>query len=377
MPHVKCLDGIRAIAVFLVMLFHFGYFPAGWVGVQIFFALSGYLITRILLERRATSLAAYAGQFYLRRALRILPLVCTFVFVVAVVYGLSGAPASLPNDWVALLTYTANFARLRDTDLGPCFVHLWSLALEAQFYLIWPFLLFFVPPRGLRWTVAGILVCTPVVRAALFQGLLASGNDAEYAGKALYVLPFTQLDAFAAGAAIPLWGMERMRHAGPMFLASAALAAVAGIGVLLKAHFVDGGAFALSFGYAMYLLESNGYVWGYSLLNLLSMLGLVCALQGIGPARALDNWLLVRIGKVSYGVYVYHLPLLLFGEVLLERLGIVPRGSAGWATFFAAWAGSVILVSVASFRWLEAPFLRLKRGASKRGDAQMLRQPAA
>jgi peptidoglycan/LPS O-acetylase OafA/YrhL len=366
--YVKSLDGIRGIAVMLVMLFHYGYFPAGWIGVQMFFALSGYLITAILLQNRAISFPLYAGQFYLRRALRILPLLYAFLAVAAVLYALSGAPSSFPSDWAWLLSYTGNFARLRHNDLGGGFVHLWSLALEAQFYLVWPLAVFFLPPRALRWAVAGLLVLTPGLRAALFQGLAGIGQDVGYAGKALYVLPFTQLDAFAAGAAIPLWRLDRMRNAGRWFLAAAALAGTAGAGVILKAHYLDGGAFAASLGYAMYLLQSHGYVWGYSLLNLLSVLALVCALQRLGPARALENPLLVRIGEVSYGVYVYHLPLLLAGEFVLERLGVVPDALARPA-FFIAWAAAVFLLAEASFRWLETPFLRLKHHGPKRSMA--------
>jgi peptidoglycan/LPS O-acetylase OafA/YrhL len=372
MRYVRSLDGIRGVAVLLVMLFHYGYFAAGWVGVQMFFTLSGYLITCILLEDRHSSFLAFAGRFYWRRTLRIFPLFYVFLLVVAVVHALSGAPASYPSDWPWLWTYTANFARMRDGDLGRCFVHIWSLAVEEQFYLLWPVLLFFLPLRGFRWVVIGILLLAPVVRLALFQGLLSLGHDAEHAGKAAYVLPFTQFDAFAAGAAIPLWGLDRMRNAGRWFLVTLGVAAVAGVGVLANAHFSYKGAFVASFGYAMYLVQSYGYVWGYSQLNLLSMLGIICALQGIGPTRALKNGLLVGVGKVSYGVYVYHVPLLLVGEFLMERLGIGLTGMVRPA-FFVAWLAMVILVSAASFRWLETPFLKLKDNWRRRDGAAVPR----
>lgn len=376
MQHVRALDGIRGIAVLLVMLFHYGYFAGGWVGVQIFFTLSGYLITSILLGDRGSSFSAYAGRFYWRRALRIFPLFYAFLLVAAVAYALSGVPASVPSDWAWLFTFAANFARMRDGDLGPYFVHTWSLAVEEQFYLVWPLLLFFLPPRAFRWTVAGVLVLAPVVRLALFQGLLALGHDMEYAGKAAYVLPLTQFDAFAAGAAIPLWGLDRLRNAGRWFLAASAIAAAAGAGVLVTAHFWGGGAFFPSLGYAMYLRQSHGYVWGYSMLNVLSMLGIVCTLQGLGHGRVLENRLLVGVGKISYGAYVYHLPLLLLGEFLMERLGIDMHGAAR-PVFFAAWVAMVILVSGASFRWLETPFLKLKGRWQRRDGTQGLRQPVA
>jgi len=372
MRHVRSLDGIRGVAVLLVMLFHYGYFAAGWIGVQIFFTLSGYLITGILLEDRGSSFSAYAGRFYCRRALRIFPLLYVYLLVVALVHALSGAPASFPVDWAWLATFTGNLARMRDGDLGPYSVHLWSLAVEEQFYLIWPLLLFFLPPRSFRWTIAGFLLLAPIARLALFQGLLGLGHDEEYAGKAAYVLPFTQFDAFAAGAAIPLWGLDRMRNAGCWFLVALGITASAGIGVLAAAHFWGAGAFVASLGYAHNLVGSHAYVWGYSLLNLVSMLGIICALQRIGPMRSLENGLLVWIGKISYGVYVYHLPLLLVGGLLMDWLGIGLRGVARPA-FFAAWAVTVMLVSEASFRWVETPFLKLKDNWRKRDAAHLLR----
>ena len=376
MRHVRSLDGIRGIAVLLVMLFHYGYLATGWVGVQIFFTLSGYLITSILLENRGATLAAYMGRFYWRRTLRIFPLLYIFLIVVAVVHAGFGAPESFSADWPWLFTFTANFARMREGDIGPYFVHIWSLAVEEQFYLIWPLLLFFLPPRGFRWAVVGILVLSPLVRLSLYQGLLSLGYDAQYAGKAAYVLPFTQFDAFAAGAAIPLWGLNQMRNAGRWFVAVLGITAIGGISVLVLAHFWGGGAFLASLGYAMYMVQSYEYIWGYSLLNMLSMLGIVCTLQGIGPTRVLEKRMLVWVGKISYGVYVYHLPVLLVGEFMVDKLGIALHGTVRLA-FFAVWVATVILLSEASFRWLETPFLNLKDYWRMRGDAKALRQPLA
>jgi peptidoglycan/LPS O-acetylase OafA/YrhL len=373
MQHLKSLDGIRGIAVLLVMSFHGHYFHAGWIGVQIFFTLSGYLITGILIKDRGASFRDFAGRFYWRRTLRIFPLLYVFLLFVAAVHALCGVPAAFASDWPWLVTFTANFGRMRDQDLGLFFVHLWSLAVEEQFYLIWPLLVYFLPPRAFRWTVVGVLLFAPVVRLALFQGLLGLGYDAQYAGKGAYVLPFTQFDAFAAGAAIPLWGLDRLRHAGRWFLIGVGVAAVAGLYVLIEGYFWGGGAFVGSLGYAMFLIDSYEYVWGYSLINTLSMLGIICALQRVGPARLLENGPLVWAGKVSYGIYVYHLPLLLAGEFLMEWLGIGLRGAVRPA-FFAVWVVIVMLVSGASFRWLERPFLKLKDNWFKRDAAQAQRQ---
>jgi len=374
MRYVKSLNGIRGIAVLLVMLFHYGYFGAGWIGVQIFFTLSGYLITTILIENRGLPFHVYVGRFYWRRALRIFPLFYGFLAIVAVTYALYGLPDRFRLDWIWLLTYSANFARMRDGDLGPWFVHIWSLAVEMQFYLIWPVLLFLVPARWLRWVVAALLLLTPIIRSAMFQALLGAGYDTEYAGKGVYVLPFGQLDAFAAGAAIPIWGLHRIKNIGRIFAAVAAVTIASGVAVLAKAHFLDGGAFFGSLGYQMYLVRAYGYIWGYSLINVLAMLAIICALQGIGIARTLEDRTLVRIGQISYGMYVYHLPLLIAGELLIHKSGIGGEGLARPA-FFAAWVAVVILVSEGSFSWIEAPFLKLKDATRAPGDTTLKRKP--
>jgi peptidoglycan/LPS O-acetylase OafA/YrhL len=222
-------------------------------------------------------------------------------------------------------------------------------------------LLFFLPPKGFRVAVAGIIIVSPLLRLALFHGLVEFGYDEQYAGKAAYVLPFTQFDAFAVGAAIPLWNLDRMRNAGRWFLVALAATAAAGVAVITWAYFGfgPGGAFVASLGYAMFMVQSHEYVWGYSLLNLLSMMGIVCALQGIGPVRMLESRILVWVGKISYGVYVYHLPLLLLGEFAMQRAGLNLHGIVR-PVFFVGWVALVMMVSDVSFRKLETPFLRLK-----------------
>lgn len=360
MHHLKSLDGVRAIAVGLVMLFHFGYFPVGWVGVQIFFVLSGYLITGILLQARNNSFSAYVSSFYWNRALRIMPLLYAFILISAAAYILLRVPHSFGSDWPWLISFSANFARMRPEDLGPSFVHIWSLAVEQQFYLIWPFLVFFLPPKAFKLIVLAMIAFSPLLRLAMFELLTHRGFGDIYAGKAVYVLPVAQFDAFAAGAAISVWGLNRLRHAARWFAAVTAITAVAGFAVLVCVNFRSHNAFIASFGYAMYLLPAYGYVWGYSLLNALFMLGLVCALQGHTSTVLLQTKALVWIGKISYGIYVYHLPLLLLGVLLIEKGGFDIHGPLR-PVFFATWAIVVLIVADQSFRWLETPFLKLKK----------------
>jgi peptidoglycan/LPS O-acetylase OafA/YrhL len=363
MQHLKSLDGIRAVAVGIVMLFHFGYFAPGWIGVQAFFVLSGYLITGILLQAKNRSFADYISTFYWNRALRIFPLLFAYIAVSGIAYFLFGTPSSFKSDWPWLVSFSANFARMRPEDLGPAFVHIWSLAVEQQFYIVWPLVVFFVPRKGFKLLVLAMLILTPLLRLAIVEFFTYTGFGGQYAGKAAYVLPVAQFDAFAAGAAISLFELNRLTHAGRWFASIAGITAIAGFAVLITAYIGSRSAFIASFGYAMYLRSGYGYVWGYSLLNILFMLGIICALQGLWPTRFLQSKGMTRIGKISYGIYVYHLPLLILGSYLCEKMGMNVQGPLR-PVFFAAWVSIVMLVSDQSYRWLETPFLKLKKRSS-------------
>ncbi|HEV2703849.1 MAG TPA: acyltransferase [Steroidobacteraceae bacterium] len=359
MKHLESLDGIRAIAIAMVMCFHYSYFASGWIGVQLFFTLSGYLITGILLRSRHKPFRIYIGTFFWHRALRILPLVVFFLLVSALIYIATGVPQSFRSDWPWLLGFLANIARLRPTDVGPAYVHLWSLAIEQQFYLFWPLLIYFMPPALFRRFVVGLLVFTPLLRLAVFSWTVHLGYDAEMAGKVVYVLPFTQLDAFAAGAAIPVLALDRLNNPGRRLIAAFLATAALGAAVLAAAYYGGQGAFVASFGYAMFLLQSHGYVWGYSLLNLLALLALICALRRLVWLRFLENAFLTWVGRISFGMYVYHIPLLLLGEAALAKLLPHP-GPLIRAGFFVIWALIVLGVANLSFRFIEAPFLAMK-----------------
>jgi peptidoglycan/LPS O-acetylase OafA/YrhL len=281
------------------------------------------------------------------------------LFVASVVFLVSGAPPSFKTDWLSVASFTVNLARLRPQDVGPWCVHIWSLGIEQQFYLVWPFLVFFLSQRGFKLTVAAIIALTPLIRLWIFQYLLHTGHDSLYAGKAVYVLPVTQLDAFAAGAAIPTWALQGIPHAKRWFLGVLTITAAAGVAVLAFAYFGHRGVFLSSLGYAMFLPEDYEYVWGYSLINLLSMLGIVCAIQGLAPRHLIENRLIVWIGAISYGFYVYHIPMLLIGEQAMELFSTALRQELR-PVFFIVWIMGVIGISYASYAWLERPVLRLK-----------------
>jgi len=352
---VNSLDGVRGIAVSLVVLFHFGVLPIGWIGVQIFFVLSGYLITGILLREKERSIGEYLGLFLWRRSLRIFPLYFIFLAVAFGLFATAGEPESFGVDWPYLVTYTTNFGRLRSTDIGPAFIHLWSLAVEEQFYLIWPLLVYFLPRETFKRIVLVILVLSPVARLALY--LTFQGHNADWVGRNIYSLPVSQLDAFGSGAALVFWQLEKLKNSGRLFLFSLVFAGLCGATVILHDHYFYKNAFKASLGYSMFLWPDWGFVWGYSILNVVSALGIVCAVQHLRYFRILEHPAIVRLGVISYGIYVYHLPL----RLIIEGTGL--RGPLEFVVYvFTVWVSAEV-----SFRYLETPFLNQKDRWQKAG----------
>ena len=349
MPHhVNSLDGLRGIAILLVVLFHTGLFAPGWIGVQIFFVLSGYLITGILLEEKERDFSDYLARFYWRRSLRIFPLYFLFLAVVALCFSITSNPPSFERDWPFLISYTTNFARLRQADIGPYFVHLWSLAVEEQFYLIWPVLVFLLPARQLRRLVAAIVVAVPVLRLGFYVAF--DGRGIEWIGRNIYCLSFFQFDAFSIGASIILFRLDNLLHPMKSLVVLSVICATAGGAAMACEQLLHHDAFKYAFGYPMYLLQGYQFVWGYTLLDGFSAVFLISALNAPMIVGALSREPLVRLGKISYAVYVFHLPIFHWlASLQLSRALVLPIGAI-----------LTLISAELSFRFLETPFLNLK-----------------
>ena len=203
--YVPALDGLRAVAVIAVMVYHSGLILGGYLGVDVFFTLSGFLITRLLVEEYDARGTIGLRDFYYRRALRLLPALFTFLTVCTIVL-LSTVP--LPFWYViwtylAIVTfYVANWALILGSPLG-ILGHTWSLAIEEQFYLALPFLIRTVRPQTLREVLVWLLVAAPVVRghstwtcwriAGETEGILTQVNDElkKHPDAVIILLPLT------------------------------------------------------------------------------------------------------------------------------------------------------------------------------------------
>lgn len=319
------LDGLRAMAVALVMVFHFNpwvdrYAPLGTIGVRLFFALSGFLITGILLSWRGQNLRVALTSFYARRGLRIFPL---FYFALAAAALFNIGPVRDTFAWH--VSYLSNVYFYLRGDWHGSVSHLWSLAVEEQFYLVWPWIILCVPERRLAPIVGAMVLLAPVSRL-LMPGAMGS------------VLPTSCLDALGLGALLAL-GSTREAIAKAGLWIGAPLVAVA----LSQRYAGVGGA------YQAVVLD-----FGISWLSAWMVGGAATGFAGVGGA-VLALAPVRYLGRISYGLYVYHG----FTPYLMGRY--VPGfTSMDWPHRFALLTLATGLVAAISWHLLERPFLRLK-----------------
>ncbi|MBS2029101.1 MAG: acyltransferase [Deltaproteobacteria bacterium] len=360
MTYVRSLDGMRALAVALVMLYHFGVLECGWLGVQLFFVLSGFLITQILVSQRENRFGAYLGRFYKRRALRIFPLFYLYAGTFALSYALTGHPAFSRAQLALLFGYAFNVAQVLNGVGDQHWVsHLWSLAVEEQFYLIWPLIVFILSPRALRVFAMGLLIACPLAR--LFVSIhffdWAGGLIHPDLGTFVYRLTPFQLDAFAAGALVGL-GPTRAHPRRRFAIALVAVAVLGALNLLAMRHLnvpaEDSGL--TTFGYPQDMVFGKQFVWGFSLINFLGAeLVRTCITPG-AAFKLLEHPALVAMGRISYGLYVYHLAI---RELILTFLRHAPSTLELVGLFIIYIVASFALAAV-SWRFFESRILALK-----------------
>jgi peptidoglycan/LPS O-acetylase OafA/YrhL len=378
MGHLPFLDGLRTVAVFSVMLFHAEWLECGWVGVQAFFVLSGFLITRILVQTKERVLSdasiiapsrrarEFFGRFYWRRSLRIFPLYFAFILVMWGLLAWTGQATIFRADLPWLLTYSLNFARvLPGYQDAATHSHLWSLAVEEQFYLLWPAAVWLLSASSLRRLTVAAIVGAPLARllAAVCVAGFRPEITASLLGEAVYSLPTSHLDAFGCGAAIALGIAWFTESAGRKLGISALVTLIAGLGsvLVLRTWKVAGWS---SVGYPHGLGWLYGYVWGYSLLNLTFafLIALLVAPNRSSAPRPIYSWLaappIAYLGTISYGLYLWHSPIL----GLAARVFKVAPYRAFPVAGLAASAALTIVVAMVSYHFFESWFLKLKDG---------------
>ena len=357
------LDGLRAIAFLLVFALHTGYLEIGWVGVSLFFVLSGFLITGILLDmKKYLASKEYFFKFYGRRFLRIFPLYYFYLFLVVVA-----------TTWLISIRYRPNYMQIAQDQIwyAVAYVydfffataafqhssfldHFWSLSVEEQFYIFWPLLILRTPEKSLKKLFLGLIIMAPLFRLG-FYFIHASGVFqflAESPQQVIYPLPFSHMDAFGFGAYI---SMFKIPNAKRQFLVLLALIPLTGFAAQVLATGEIGPLSA--FGYPLLLPNSYQFVWGYTLLNYLFAILIYGVAREGWFVRFLEVHPIRYLGKISYGLYVYHLPIIWFAGRIAD-LGIVPpllKPLTALISFFVT-----LLFASLSYSLMERPILNMK-----------------
>lgn len=352
------LDSLRAFAVLGVLVAHnwlpvqplaiFRTFDWGDIGVRLFFVLSGFLITRILIGCRdlanTTSQPTrhFVGRFYIRRFLRIFPV---YYVVLAAVLIVNIPPAR--DKWVWLFSYTSNiYVTLSGEWIGRL-SHFWTLAVEEQFYLFWPWLVLFAPRKWLSPIVSILIFLAPAYRfwvATYFPNDLASGAFTKGA------FTLSCLDGLGMGAllALSLWSKNQRQ-----FVYSVLNRIVLPVGIV---------SFVILHLLASYQVYSR-LSYTFQDLSLALVFCWLVAATNSGFKGSIGSFLelkpLVYVGKISYGIYIYHnlVPILI--AFLARRIGLEYQ-VIGFS-YFVVSSLFVIAIACASWELFERPINNLKR----------------
>jgi peptidoglycan/LPS O-acetylase OafA/YrhL len=360
--HLPALDGLRGVAILLVVMLHLTMwihdpsgvtfllkriFFFGWSGVDLFFVLSGFLITGILDDAKGTT--NYFRVFYARRMLRILPLYYGALLVVFVTPHLVSTPGIarflVPlKDQLWYWFYLQNVHPLSHPFIG-LVGHFWSLAIEEQFYLVWPVIILLLSRNRALWVCAAILPFSIAYRALTSYAMPELGS---------YTATLAHLDGLAVGSALALLyrtpgATDRIKRRLPLITA----VSVAGMLILYTGliselkpttHVLLGAFVAVAYGCVLtYAVE-----------------------QRDGPlASFLRSKSMRFFGRCSYGMYVLHIPLISIGVTLTGltpgRLRFFGSELTGALLFIGFFLGAVTIAAWISYNVYEKRFLRLKR----------------
>ncbi len=352
--HYPALDGLRGVAILLVVFLHnfrfTNYFFFGWLGVDLFFVLSGFLITDILLN--TINDPNFLRNFYMRRVLRIFPLYYfTLILCLYILPSFSSLNLDVSyyqHNQLWQWTYLQNWLYIFKEPFGTkMLLHTWSLAVEEQFYLIWPALILLIKkPKILL-----IVVFLGLLIVGTSRFLLWSYHIKDLAYSSLYT--FTRIDGLCIGSMIAL-----IMRIYPDFLKK-----FTSLIVLLMA-LINFGFYFINRQHSL-TLPYLAFV-GYTTFAVL--FGILLYEAAFGNSRLIqilfNNRVLKFFGKISYGLYVYHWPVYIllftfFKNIFLNDLNLSPKISDVGGAIVVSIAA--VLVSMASYRYVEKPFLKLKK----------------
>jgi peptidoglycan/LPS O-acetylase OafA/YrhL len=343
----RWLDGLRGVAILLVLAFHLQLLPGGSLGVDVFFVLSGFLITNLLAEEWQRRGSINLKHFYLRRVLRLLPAFVVLLLAFAI-HTLVRRPS---EEWgarwhelAAAACYVANWNQFHGaswTILG----HTWSLSLEEQFYLLWPMLLFvmlrYLPRRQILIIVAAGILAAATLRFGMHHQHRLFGT-AKTDIMRLYTGLDTRADSLLAGCLASLLATWNLLPQSRRFVTGIKVSSL--IAVILVGFCL----FFRDLGHSQYY---DGLFTLVAIAVAVIIVRLLMVPTGLG-GKILEFGPLVGAGKISYGLYLFHIP-------FVDWFG---SSGVGWRNPGTTALVAILTLAAAllSFYLIERPFLRLK-----------------
>ncbi len=327
MPRIRQLDGIRAVAILAVFLHHALHVRLAWMGVDLFFVLSGFLITGVLLKTKRHIPQRFFSHFYARRARRILAPYLLLLIVASGFVGLAWL-----QHWYFYL-FLANFLMPLHITHPVVFDPLWSLAVEEQFYILWPLAVYLLSVQQLKRLCVLLIFLAPALRGMLHFS----------AHWPIYELTPFRMDLLAAGALLCLLWREdsrRIEDHGSLWGAAFVLLGLTGLWILGRLH-------VTTYGNSR---SGNVLIFEASLLISVGMITYALADKGTALLKFRP---MVYIGQISYSMYLVHMGLIKMAQSRFSQ----------WPAALVAFAATVFYASV-SWRWIESPLLGTRRAKS-------------
>ena len=390
-PYLPGLDGMRALAVVAVMLYHANHtwLGGGFLGVEVFFVISGYLITLLLIGEHERNGRVNLGKFWMRRARRLLPAVLTMMSAVAVYMALFNREPQgrTRGDFLGGIFYISNWYQIfvgQGYTANEAFVpfrHLWSLAVEEQFYLIWPLVMVGILRLG-RHRLPRVAVWLFGISAwiSLIVGLLFANGDVATTcapeamngywmlfgrcinvNEALYLGTFSRAGGLMLGAAFAMVWRPMALMRGPArekarYLDLLAVLGLAALGLLMWELTLSGDGRSTGSRFNPWLFRGGFFLTGLATLMVIAAVTHQRAIMGRLLGNRIFNW----VGTRSYGMYLYHWPIY---QII--------RGQAGVAMTVRQWVIAMAItlpVTEASYRFIETPIRQGRFGEWLRGD---------
>lgn len=357
----------------MVIAQHCGLLPFGWIGVWLFYVISGFVICRTLLTEAPAPAGVQYSRFIVRRFYRIVPVYLLYILINIGVMAAVGRYGSL-RDVPFLLTFTYNWQMIFRIWDGPgryaAFAHLWTLSVEEQFYLFFPVMLLWLPRRWFPGLTLIIILAMPLVRFLFSRwvGTLPAAADPGWAAYAVYAASFTQFDAFLIGALLakaePHLSGSRYRAMLPI---AAATLTAAYVVTYVLVNYAQGAR-----GIDMVRNVFSGTMTGqfrevfvYTVIDLAAASAVLHVTRGGWGTRLLASRPFLLVGRVSYGGYLFHALILLLMADLLQISPMQLQFGARFGYLAVVWSLTVLLAYV-SFTWFEARIISWSRGHASR-----------